>query len=1193
MKDKSTPPSNKGNPVAKHMRTFNKATVQRDRKKDDKRGYSKHSNRYESADEFVPHDMFHPETGETKRAESKATHLVLKARGWTHSKNESVEQTEGYVGSSGKDTDIGHLAARHYQHTIYKSGQRDKDYHGGKNHVAAIKSIEGKIKQHHGADAVKAVRKHSKQADSYDDGKGNNSFHKSFAQKHLGGAGSDSHKKYMAGLPKSATHPYLNKESVEQVDEADRGSSSKHPPVKVGDKFTHANRTRVVTKVTPDGINATRTNGTERTAHDHGYVQKQMVESVDNAKSEKDSARMKLRHANQKVRLAKKQERENDRVSEDAGDPNSSAKKPVKFKKPDGTTGVKMVPAHQDVQTEACWDSHKQVGTKKKGGKTVPNCVPKESSKLDELSNDKVHDYLSKSMHQSDDAKSRGDSKLRAKREKGIKLGLKKQTGTAKVASTESYQQVLEASSNYLSKDDLPAKVKRVVINIFKLAKSKKKKIVRLSVELVGKKYYVYVELGRDNNDEDFVGRIMDMETGREKFLEIHPSASVHPAPNVSIREAVQQVEEAYFSVQFRDEKGKADSSSKNFKSASAAKKYADNANKTTKVGSYTTNKVQGRMESFEQVAEAKKVLSTAHSAVKHVSSGLGTKKLNSDGSATITTKSATMADHVLRGMNDHGIEHNNSEKALKNHKQSGKHAETGKKFKVQVSSKDGRTHTIHVKESVEQVEEGVSKAKIDTLRKQFSTLGKIKPDSLAHRRMTKDLEGRSVKELEGIAKAKIRFLSQTAAIVLQDKHGVKLKFGDGLTAHARYWMESVEQVDEGVLNDIRDFIVAVGAAIPTKKNKKNAKDKALEDQIRMAMEADPEFDKIVRTVVFVRKDGVAAFKQGGRDKLDKYVFKTVDAKVAAKLGTLQKGYIRTMASGEKRNLGQNPRFNKGEKKAKEQGKIVYGDDMSSTQRQTTHDIGKIIKQVAKRAYDDAKKEQKNESFRQVEEGRKLVLNINPKWSMKEVNREIKDTTQEIKQGQADHKRRPMNPTQADQHWQRKHYLEKLVALRKKKKSLGEDTMSDSISGDWGKVNEALSDVVVKKMQDMVGGPKNMPRGPEFRALKAKAQAAVAAEKKAKKAAPKAKTTTKTAKGKTHKGSADASDRNIIMQLRIAQDSMNHGDKTGDVAVSPTRTVALSKGKIDALLKKHDALQKPVDKRKFVVLMTKALRKLK
>jgi hypothetical protein len=26
---------------------------------------------------------------------------------------------------------------------------------------------------------------------------------------------------------------------------------------------------------------------------------------------------------------------------------------------------------------KACWDSHKMVGTKKKGGRTVPNCVPK------------------------------------------------------------------------------------------------------------------------------------------------------------------------------------------------------------------------------------------------------------------------------------------------------------------------------------------------------------------------------------------------------------------------------------------------------------------------------------------------------------------------------------------------------------------------------------------------------------------------------------------------------------------------------------------------------------------------------------------------------------------------------------------------------------------------------------------------
>jgi len=29
---------------------------------------------------------------------------------------------------------------------------------------------------------------------------------------------------------------------------------------------------------------------------------------------------------------------------------------------------------------EKCWDTHKQVGMKNKGGRQVPNCVPKESA---------------------------------------------------------------------------------------------------------------------------------------------------------------------------------------------------------------------------------------------------------------------------------------------------------------------------------------------------------------------------------------------------------------------------------------------------------------------------------------------------------------------------------------------------------------------------------------------------------------------------------------------------------------------------------------------------------------------------------------------------------------------------------------------------------------------------------------------
>jgi len=47
---------------------------------------------------------------------------------------------------------------------------------------------------------------------------------------------------------------------------------------------------------------------------------------------------------------------------------------------------------------EACWDSHKQVGMKKKNGKMVPNCVPKEQVEEDSrLENKAYHKGLSSS----------------------------------------------------------------------------------------------------------------------------------------------------------------------------------------------------------------------------------------------------------------------------------------------------------------------------------------------------------------------------------------------------------------------------------------------------------------------------------------------------------------------------------------------------------------------------------------------------------------------------------------------------------------------------------------------------------------------------------------------------------------------------------------------------------------------------
>jgi len=45
----------------------------------------------ENAEEFVPHDMFDPETGERKLAKTYEMHLALKAKGWDHDKKKVDE----------------------------------------------------------------------------------------------------------------------------------------------------------------------------------------------------------------------------------------------------------------------------------------------------------------------------------------------------------------------------------------------------------------------------------------------------------------------------------------------------------------------------------------------------------------------------------------------------------------------------------------------------------------------------------------------------------------------------------------------------------------------------------------------------------------------------------------------------------------------------------------------------------------------------------------------------------------------------------------------------------------------------------------------------------------------------------------------------------------------------------------------
>lgn len=136
-------------------------------------------------------------------------------------------------------------------------------------------------------------------------------------------------------------------------------------------------------------------------------------------------------------------------------------------------------------------------------------------------------------------------------------------------------------------------------------------------------------------------------------------------------------------------------------------------------------------------------------------------------------------------------------------------------------------------------------------------------------------------------------------------------------------------------------------------------------------------------------------------------------------------------------------------------------------------------------------------------------------------------------------------------------------------------------------LEEATSKKLRDKMKELAGG--QLPRNSiELRALKMKAQDELRKGAKAKKAAPKKQSTTKTSTGKKHMGSMEAGDRNIVMQLRKAQDLKgNH-----DILVSPKgRTVRLPKTMIDKLLKRFDSLQKPQDKRRFQIMVTKELRK--
>ena len=160
------------------------------------------------------------------------------------------------------------------------------------------------------------------------------------------------------------------------------------------------------------------------------------------------------------------------------------------------------------------------------------------------------------------------------------------------------------------------------------------------------------------------------------------------------------------------------------------------------------------------------------------------------------------------------------------------------------------------------------------------------------------------------------------------------------------------------------------------------------------------------------------------------------------------------------------------------------------------------------------------------------------------------------------------------------------------KRSAGSDKASAKIADKMKKkypheqVSEATSKKLRDKMKELAGG--ELPRNSvELRKLKTQAQAELKKGREAKRNAP--KKVSYTSKGNVHMGSKGSDERNIIMQLRKAQDL---GGKM-DIRVSPKqgRTTRLDKKMIDQLLKNYDGLSKPQQKRAFVVQLTRALRK--
>jgi len=251
----------------------------------------------------------------------------------------------------------------------------------------------------------------------------------------------------------------------------------------------------------------------------------------------------------------------------------------------------------------------------------------------------------------------------------------------------------------------------------------------------------------------------------------------------------------------------------------------------------------------------------------------------------------------------------------------------------------------------------------------------------------------------------------------------------------------------------------------------------------------------------------------------------------------------------------------------------------------TARDKNKAIGRALRNEGDAQTADKKPENYTDPREGKKKVR-------MVPVDKKIvdKDKVSEarIKQGQsaADRIADRFKKLSGGQSLEdRRKYYER---MRDEAKKRMKETQKESVE----RVEEAVSKKLQQHLQQKHGSALKTMSPADFRAAKAEAEKELKATSAAKKAAP--KPVIKTSKGKTHTGSADPADKNIIMQMRKAQDAHTaSGQQHYDVRVSPTRTVKVHHSVAKKALTAHDNFNKPQQKREFRIKLIKALRKQK